>query len=456
MGINNIEKKSLGYKLLWHYTYFWHSIIFYKKVYILNAENIPTDKPVIFTGNHQNALMDALALLFSSKRELIFLTRADIFKKKSLASILYYLKMLPIFRKRDGVDTIKKNESIFQRTVEVISSGSGLAILPEGNHEGVHRLRTLKKGFARIAFQTEEANNFSLDIHIMPAGIEYSNYEEWRSTLIIDFGQPIPVRDYYKLFQKEPVLAINAIKDKLSERIKEVMLNIESEKFYDLIDQLRKIYRDKMCSLLSLPDNSPPNALKADKTLAAAITSSENQQTEQLTGIEKKVHALMSMITSNDLTNEIIKTKPTPFINLAIKFILLIISLPLFLYGLINNFMPYYIALSGGNKMKDPQFRSSIKFALAIILTPIIYILQSILFHQFSPQLYITLIYFISIPLSGIFAWTYKTWLDRFTLQWRYFIFSKRRAGKLNDLLQLRDEIILDTDKIVSPYLQSL
>jgi len=453
MGINNIEKKSLGYKLLWYYTYFWHNIVFYKKVYVLNAENIPTDKPVIITANHQNALMDALALLYNIKKQLIFMTRADIFKNKFFASILYFLKMLPIFRKRDGVDTIKKNESIFQRTVEVISSGSGLVILPEGNHEGVHRLRILKKGFARIAFQTEEANNFSMDIHIVPAGIEYSNYENWRNTLLINFGQPIPVRDYYKQFQKDPAIAINDIKDKLSERIKEVMLNIESEKFYNLIEQLRKIYRDKMCSLLSLPDNSLPNALKADKTLNAAITSSENQQEEQLTEIEKKVHALMNMITSNGLTIDIINTKPTVFIKLAIKFILLILSLPLFLYGLINNFMPYYIALSGGNKMKDPQFRSSIKFALAAILTPIIYILQSILFYQFAPQLSVTLIYFISIPLSGIFAWAYKKWLDRFTLQWRYFMFAKRRTGELNELIQLRDKIILDTDKIVDIYL---
>jgi len=449
MGINNIEKKSLGYKLLWHYAYFWHNKIFYKKIYVLNAKNIPSDKPVIFTANHQNALMDALALLFTIKKQLIFLARADLFNNKFIASIMYFLKILPIFRKRDGVDTIKKNESIFRRTVEVISSGSSLTILPEGNHAGVHRLRTLKKGFARIAFQTEEANNFSMDIHIVPAGIEYSNYENCRSTMIVNFGNPIPVRDYYKQYQTDPAIAINAIKSKLSERIKEVMLNIESERFYDLIDHLREIYRDKMCDRLSLPDTSPPNALQADRTLTAAIISSEKQKEKELTEIEKKVMALLSQIKSNRLTYQTINAKPTTFVKLFGKFILLVFSLPMFLYGLINNFIPFYISTSGGKKMKDPQFRSSIKYGLAIFLFPIIYILQSILFYQYAPQLSVTLIYFISIPLSGIFAWAYKTWAIQLKMQWRYYKFSKQKAIELSNLRQLRDQIILDTDKIV-------
>jgi len=80
MGLATIEKKSLGYFLLnvWGKD-FWHNVFFYKKFVVLGSENIPIDKPLIFTPNHQNALMDALALLFSMNKILVFIARSDYF-----------------------------------------------------------------------------------------------------------------------------------------------------------------------------------------------------------------------------------------------------------------------------------------------------------------------------------------------------------------------------------------
>ncbi len=58
MGVENIEKYSRGYALLKTYLRFWHDKIFYGKVVYVNREQIPLDEHLIFTPNHQNALMD--------------------------------------------------------------------------------------------------------------------------------------------------------------------------------------------------------------------------------------------------------------------------------------------------------------------------------------------------------------------------------------------------------------
>jgi 1-acyl-sn-glycerol-3-phosphate acyltransferase len=96
MGKANIEKYSNRYALLKSIAGFWHSKVFYRKVIVVGLENINPDDHLIYAPNHQNALMDALAVLFTNKGQPVFLARADIFKKKLVASILFFLKILPV------------------------------------------------------------------------------------------------------------------------------------------------------------------------------------------------------------------------------------------------------------------------------------------------------------------------------------------------------------------------
>ena len=103
MGKENIEKYSARYALLKRVAGFWHNNIFYRKIIVVGRENINPDEHLIFAPNHQNALMDALAVLFTHKGQPIFLARADIFKKKTVASLLYFMKILPVYRIRDEI-----------------------------------------------------------------------------------------------------------------------------------------------------------------------------------------------------------------------------------------------------------------------------------------------------------------------------------------------------------------
>ncbi len=86
---------------------------YYGKVEVTGQENIPRNEPVIFAPNHQNALMDALIMLFKSPQDIVFLARADIFNKKFLAFFLNSMKMLPVFRQRDGASRAGKECGYF-------------------------------------------------------------------------------------------------------------------------------------------------------------------------------------------------------------------------------------------------------------------------------------------------------------------------------------------------------
>ena len=62
MGLKNIEKYSFRFYLLKFLVKIWHDNFFYKKVAYVNRDNVPKNEHLIFTANHQNALMDALAI----------------------------------------------------------------------------------------------------------------------------------------------------------------------------------------------------------------------------------------------------------------------------------------------------------------------------------------------------------------------------------------------------------
>jgi 1-acyl-sn-glycerol-3-phosphate acyltransferase len=239
MGKNNIEKYSAGYALLKFFVDFWHNNVFYRKVIVLGRDNINPNDHIIFAPNHQNALMDAMAVLCTLKGQPVFLARADIFKNRFISSILYFMKMLPVFRIRDGFTNLKNNDETFLKTIEVFKNKNGLVILPEGNHLGYRRLRMLKKGICRIAFQAEEATDFKLDIKIIPVGIEFSNYTRFRQVLTVVYGKPIEVSSFNKLYSVAPQKAIIELKNLLSDNMKEIMVHIDSEEDYEAIDELR-------------------------------------------------------------------------------------------------------------------------------------------------------------------------------------------------------------------------
>ncbi len=406
MGFENIEKPSVGYNTLYHYVKFWYDKVFYRKVIILNYHNVPEKEPLIFTPNHQNALMDALAMLFSVKNQLVFMARSDIFKK--FAPFLYFLKILPIYRIRDGIETLKKNQAVFDKTVDVLNAYNGLVILPEGNHKDERRLRPLKKGFARIAFQTVLDGNLKKDLKIIPVGIDYDNYTNCRSRQLINFGEPISVAHFVEAYQENPAIGLNKIKDHLAEKIKPLMINIESVEYYELINNLRVLFRKEMCEKMGLNPKNEADGFYADQKFVEIMSEAIETSPETVAEMDGNFKMLIDLLNKFKLRPMDLQSKPSTA-GLFIKTVLLIIGFPLFLYGYLNHLLAFQVPYSiTHNKIKDEMFRTSFMFVLTLVFFPLFYLIQSLvvllLFHSWK----VALLYFLTLPLFAIVSWKWK------------------------------------------------
>ena len=451
MNIQNIEKWSLKYAMLKKYSMFIHNVFFYKHVVIHGKENLPEDEHLIFTPNHQNALMDAAAMFSAIDSQLVFMARSDIFNKPLIAKLMIFMKILPIYRIRDGFDALKKNDAVFQKTIDVIKNKNGLVILPEGSHDCHRRLRPLKKGFARIAFQTEEANNFSLDTKIIPIGIDYSNFEDMRSTLLVMIGKPLPVSQFYELYKESSVKGINSLTTTLSEHIKPLIVHIESEEFYTLYNELRDIYKNRMCERLTFPNCNQPYKLKADQELIRVLSKFEEGHHKEMTQFQNLVVSYKKQLTKSGFTDEIIDKGNGNIFYMFLLSAFLVLSSPLSLYGFINNLLPFRLPIKISKTLKDKQFHSSFKYVLCMFSFPVFYLFQTLLVRVFTSW-QTAGIYLLSLPVFGVFAWWYSFKFKELFLKWKYYFKKRNQNTELITLLKKREEIIIKTDKILADF----
>jgi len=436
MGKENIEKYSARYALLKSVAGFWHNNVFYRKVIVLGRENINPDDPVIFAPNHQNALMDALAVLFTNKGQNVFLARADIFKKKSIAAILYFLKILPVFRIRDGFSSLKGNDEIFSKTIDVLKNKNGLVILPEGDHVGFRRLRQLKKGICRVAFQSDEATGFNLNIKIIPVGIEFSNYSRYRQVLTVVYGKPIEVSEFFGLYKSSPERALNELRSRLSDKMKGIMVHIESEEDYEAIDELRSMINGRFSDDIRFPklfrDRILVNKMNLLKTTDPALYT---KICSLSLDIKKKAKDLKT-------DYRLLEKKKHPIGWLIAGMISIILTFPLFIYGNIFNLTFLEIPNLQIRKIKDPQFHSSIRYAISLVLAFVFLPLYLILSLFIFSSWWLGLLIFLTLPLSGLFAWNYYLQFRRIIGGFRIRSLIKQKNEAFNVLRRNHSELV--------------
>ncbi len=221
--------KDLGYAILKFYIR-TALYLYYGKIEVAGLEKVPRDKPVLFLPNHQSALIDVLLLAVNCGRKPYFLTRSDVFKKPLLKRFFTYLQMIPIYRIRDGRESLKNNDAVFGQCADILERKEAILMFPEANHNIKRRVRPLSKGFTRILFGTLDKFP-NLDIQIIPIGLNYKSNSGFPDEVAINFGEPIPVSP---LYDKANVFkSTNVVKETVTKRLKTLTTHIEDAETYD-------------------------------------------------------------------------------------------------------------------------------------------------------------------------------------------------------------------------------
>ena len=451
-----IHKRGLLYYTLYPYTkvFFFN---FYGKVEFRGQDNIPRGEPVIFAPNHQNALMDALIVLFAAPQDVVFLARADIFKAALLAKLLNGLKILPVFRQRDGATELGKNEEIFDICVDVLKHRHYLCIMPEGNHGHQRKLRAFGKGIFRIAFAAQEEHGEQHFVKIVPVGIDFGHYVKQNASLFVNFGKPIEMSDYWARSQENAPRALNEAKKQLIDDLRPLMIDIQSPGYYEAIHGLRTIFNDDMRALLGITGRKLSDRFAADKEMIARLEAVEAEETEEAEAPESRMRSLADMvekyyagIDALNIRDWVVRDRGYGFGRTLWRFLTLLVTFPVFLYGFIANIFPFWLPVYLVRNIKDRQFHSSVKVGLGLqVIFPLWYLLVTLVVGIVTGPWWIWVVVLVTLfPAGKAALFWYFRWKKTCRGGWfRWQVRRKRPAAV--ELVQLREEIIAATRELV-------
>ncbi|NOU45966.1 MAG: hypothetical protein HOO86_02775 [Bacteroidales bacterium] len=359
-----MKSRSLIYYILKRYSYL-ASRLFYRRLTIHNVKNVPADGPLIFVPNHQNAFMDAIMVTVVTPRNPWYLTRASVFGSATARYWLNSLQMIPIYRFRDGLQNVKKNDATVELSLKLLNENETILIFAEGNHDCRWSLRPLQKGLARISFAFESSVNFTGELMIVPVGLQYEDHNRFRSELLINFGEPIKVSDYKEIYQTDSIKATAQLIGDVNSELEKLIINIQQTDRHDEIK--------------------------------SAIKSRAGREVDLL----KRLNGDQQFLKQGDFSEKACQPLKT-------NSMLAIVAFPVFVYGFLNHIIIICgIKLILSKLMSDKHWTSSFKFAGMIFLAPAIYFLQCLLVYHFYPGLMYVTVYLASLPVSAVMAGDY-------------------------------------------------
>ncbi len=426
------ENYHLGYDILRVYARFVHWLI-HRRITIVGRENLPKDTPIVLAPNHQNALMDALAVLLLIPQQPVWLARADIFKTKMLTKILHFLKISPVYRIRDGKDTLDKNDAVFELAIRVLKNKKALAIFPEAQHTFKRQSRVHKKAIPRIAFMAEEREDFKLGIQVVPVGLYYDHYFKYNRELLVTFGTPIAVKDYQELHTKNPASAAIELRNEIFDHLVPLTLNIKSKTHYEAYEMLREMYFNQASK-----KQTGTAKLEKEKALISDVEQWEAAQPGEAEIFFTKIENYRQELKNLGINDRAPASKKS-LLHLIFNCFLAGLTFPPFLYGWLNHFLAFHLpSILIRKKIKDRVFWATVEYVLWFLLLPVFSLLQWALVWIFTGNFYLSLIYLITLPVFGKLA----LYLSDFYTGLRYQIKLSTLGAKGKSLRALRKEIL--------------
>lgn len=373
MSKENIYKKSIAYLFLRVFWTDWKIRHSYRKAEVHGRENIPTDGAVIICANHCNTLMDALVILRATPEQKVFGARADIFKKKFIANLMYFFRILPMVRRRDGLRNVLQNNDTQELIVRILEHKMPFILFPEGTHRTKHSLQQLGKGAFRIALAANEKFGDKTPVYILPTGLEYGDYFRYRSTNLVNFGKPINVTEFLKdgAFNNEPQ-AIEALRKLLSSKLSELITYIPDDENYD-----SKWALLKMCAISEVrngygePCRRPYATMLNNRAIADRIEQFEASDPDAALSLYERVRSFEQKRKKAGVSIYSFH-KSNLVIGVILKTIDAIIGLPCFLISAIASLPMWALEAKIRSGVKDPAFKNTVSIGIKLTLGTIL------------------------------------------------------------------------------------
>lgn len=402
------------------YFYLWivfqYSLrLYFRRIFQRNKSTYAFGR-TIFVSNHQGSFMDPLLIASLRKPIVYFMVRADVFNRFT-ERIFWSAHMLPIYRQRDGVETIEKNQAIFEKTDRLLQQRRNILIFGEGfTHDRIQRrLHPIKKGPARIGFSALEADQWKHPIYLQGLGINYADFNLRRSDVLVDAGEMICLNDYEAAYKENPSKTIAEVTRLLDASMRTLIPDVKDPEASDLHEDIMMFTRKGIHPTCFDDSCSFEHRWSYAMQLAKWINDHPLELNPDLAALKQEIFQYKADLTTCGVEeNERFQKENHP----SLPIVTLLKSCALFpfaLLGFVHAALPIHAIKWWVEKsFKRPVYWGSTKMVMAIFLVPLLNIPWLFILPNYLPfdrpfNWIVSTVYFLGI---GLFAQAYLLILD--------------------------------------------
>jgi glycerol-3-phosphate O-acyltransferase/dihydroxyacetone phosphate acyltransferase len=434
--------------------------LFFQKIDVRHAGNIPEQGPVVFAANHPNSTMDGLLMSTVTTRMVHHIAHAGLFHNRIKAWLLRNCGVIPIRRRGSGEDSHDRNLESFTSCFEVLEQGGVIGIFPEGISDYTRQIKKLKTGTARIVLEAERKNGFTLGVRLIPIGIHFFSRSRFRSKVLVNVGRSVDLAPYFALHKEDATEAMRQLTEHLQDRMEHLTINIRYPELEESIRDLEVIYREDLKSPPLAGAKAPTQSVEdfvLSQKIAECVEYFYERDPRRVRSLQSKVAAYKRKMRRFHMKDSMLRDKISVKMFMRREIVNIFkaaLGLPLAIYGILNNNIPFRLTEAVAKKYLSERT----KILTALFLGGGTFFL---LFHTAQAFFvwYIwgtawSLAYFLSLAPSGLFALAYTRRVreERERISFSFFFFTRRHlVGKMR---LIRRELISELDTAKDEWLE--
>ena len=343
------------------------ALTFFRRLQVVGQEHVPEAGPVMFCGNHPNALLDPVLITCFCGRVVRFATKDTLFDNWLLRPFLAILGAVPVKRKQDHAGVAVSNEEAFEKLFEALAAGHAIGIFPEGISHDDSQLVRLKTGAARIAFGFQDRHP-EKRVAVVPCGLNYVTPDRFRSSVLVQFGRALTIDDaLLEAYRSNRQQVVHAFTADLQARLRSLTVNAEDWETIRVLDGVRRLYQ---------PPRLPfERRIELSRRFNALYPEVKDEPVVRR--LYARVRAYLDRLSAAGLTDRDLRRtmlRRETALRVVRHVMLVVVWLPLALLGAVVH-LPVGLLLDIGDRLSpDRILRATLKFSLGVALLLAIYI----------------------------------------------------------------------------------
>ncbi len=419
---------------------------FFRRIDVVGEENIPAEGPVIFAGNHPNALMDGWLLTARCGRwPLHFMVNAKLWKYGLLGRMLDASGAVPVYR-REEHDSAVDNSEAFDKLYEVIEDGNCMGVFPEGVSHNESQLTKLKTGTARIALSVAARGH--VKVMIIPCGLSYIHRHRFRSQVLIEFGEQIVIDDkWIDQFHNDERAAVRQLTDFLAESLKAVTLNAPDWSTLRFIQAARRLYKPAAAKL------APSEYVELNRRFIDAYMNAANEP--EIIEFRKQIDDYQTRLDVLGLKDYQLREKITvgkAFRGLLARTISMMLLMPMAVPGILLHLPVGWLAAYVGERFSyEEDDIATLKVFAAMALLPVLYLVVAILVGRYFGTVWAIIAVIGLIVSSSASVWVIEAQATLLASMVSILRRTRLRA-EIESMRATREELVAKTRFLADRY----